>query len=381
VSPKRSQGPAPRGGTRTAQIPATLVFAYSDRETARALADTLDRLAVGRPLFVFGTESRGVIGRGLTIDCHARSPVAALEVPGASMRATVAVRKAIAAGNHDAVIGCGGGQTLDVAKYSASRSGIPFISLPTQATHDGICSPVAVLRDRVGGRVSSHGALPPAAVVVPIHVVSGAPRRTIVAGMADLASNLIAVEDWIWACQVGCDHFDDYAALLARSSAHLVVSRREAFSPQADFTEEEVEGLVQGLVLSGLAMTLAGSSRPCSGPEHLVSHAFDRLGVGSGVHGEQVAVGSVLAVRLFDADLTAVVELLERIGAPTRPADLGIDDDELMEALELVPHVRPERHTRLSSAMLADPDFIRELARSAWCMGEDRSNAPVPVTA
>jgi glycerol-1-phosphate dehydrogenase [NAD(P)+] len=367
-------------GTRTAQIPATLAFTYSDRETARTLADSLDRLAVRRPLFVFGTESRAVIGRGLVIDCHARSPAAVLEVPGASMRATTSVRKAIAAGSHDAVIGCGGGQTLDVAKFSAFRSGIPFISLPTQATHDGICSPVAVLRDSARERVSSHGALPPAAIVVPIHVVSGAPRRTIVAGMADLASNLIAVEDWIWASQVGCEVYDDYAALLARSAAHLVVSRRETFSPNADFTEEEVEGLVQGLVLSGLAMTLAGSSRPCSGPEHLVSHAFDRLGVGSGTHGEQVAVGSVLAVRLFDADLAPVVELLERIGAPMRPADLGIDDDELMQALELVPRVRPGRHTRLSSAMLADPDFIRELARAAWRVGEIDSAAPVQVT-
>jgi glycerol-1-phosphate dehydrogenase [NAD(P)+] len=369
-----------RSGTRAAQIPATLVFTYSDRETARALADSLDRLAVGRPLFVFGTESRAVIGRGLTIDCQARSPAAALEVSGASMRATVTVRKAIAAGSHDAVIGCGGGQTLDVAKYSAFRSGIPFVSLPTQATHDGICSPVAVLRDGVRGRVSSHGAAPPAAVVVPIHVVTGAPRRTIVAGMADLASNLIAVEDWIWASQVGCEHFDDYAALLARSAAHLVISRRETFSLEADFTEEEVEGLVQGLVLSGLAMTLAGSSRPCSGPEHLVSHAFDSLGLGFGAHGEQVAVGSVLAVRLFDADLAPVIELLERIGAPTRPADLGIDDDELMQALELVPRVRPERHTRLSSAMLADPEFIRELAQSAWRLEEDSSSAPLPAT-
>jgi len=380
VSAQASPPPAGGCGTRTAQIPSTLVFTYSDRETARALADTLERLAIGRPLFVFGTESRAVLGRGLTIDCQARSPAVALEVTGASMRATTAVCKAIGAGGHDAVIGCGGGQTLDVAKFSAFRSGVPFISLPTQATHDGICSPVAVLRDGIRGRAWSHGALPPAAVVVPIHVVSGAPRPTIVAGMADLASNLIAVEDWIWACQVGCEDFDDYAALLARSAAHLVVSRRGTFTPDAEFTDEEVEGLVQGLVLSGLAMTLAGSSRPCSGPEHLISHAFDRLGVGSGTHGEQVAVGSVLAVQLFDADLAPVVELLERIGAPLRPADLGIDEDDLMRALELVPRVRPGRHTRLSSAMLADPDFIRDLARRTWHIGAVDSDMPVPAT-
>jgi glycerol-1-phosphate dehydrogenase [NAD(P)+] len=361
---------------RTAQIPSTLVFTHSHRETARALADTLDRLAVRRPLFVFGRESRAVIGRGLTIDCHAHLPAAVVEVAGASMQAVSDVHEAIVEGRHDAVIGCGGGQTLDVAKFSAFRAGVQLISLPTQATHDGICSPVAVLSDGARGRVTSHGALPPAALVVPIHVVARAPRRTIVTGMADLAANLIAVEDWLWACEVGGERFDDYAALLARSSAHLVVSRRDAFSPEREFTEEEVEGLVQGLVLSGLAMTLAGSSRPCSGPEHLISHAFDSLGLGSGTHGEQVAVGSVLAVGLFDADLAPVVELLERIGAPTRPAELGISDEQLMRALELVPRVRPGRQSRLSAAILAEPDFVRELARSAWLLCEDRSMAP-----
>jgi glycerol-1-phosphate dehydrogenase [NAD(P)+] len=367
------------GGTRTAQIPSTLVFTHSHRETARALADALDRLAVGHPLFVFGRESRAVIGRGLTIDCHAHLRAAVLEVAGASIQAVTSVREAIVAGRHDAVIGCGGGQTLDVAKFAAFRAGVPFVSLPTQATHDGICSPVAVLSDGANGRVSSHGALPPAALVVPIHVVACAPRRTIVRGMADLAANLIAVEDWLWACDLGGERFDDYAALLARSSAHLVVSRRQAFSPEREFTQEEVEGLVQGLVLSGLAMTLAGSSRPCSGPEHLISHAFDCLGVGSGTHGEQVAVGSVLAVGLFDADLSSVVELLERIGAPMRPAELGISDEEVMRALQLVPVVRPGRHSRLSSAILADPDFVHGLASSAWLLGTDRSMARAVV--
>jgi glycerol-1-phosphate dehydrogenase [NAD(P)+] len=355
------------------------VFARSHRETVRALADALDRLAVRRPLFVFGRESRAMIGRGLTIDCHARRPAGVMEVAGASTRAVRRVREAITAGHHDAVVGCGGGQTLDVAKFSAFRAGVPLVSLPTQATHDGICSPVAVLSDEISGRVSSLGALPPAALVVPLHVVAGAPRRTIVTGMADLAANLVAVEDWRWACELGGERFDDYAALLARSSAQLVISRRAAFSPKREFTEEEVEGLVQGLVLSGLAMTLAGSSRPCSGPEHLISHAFDSLQLGFGAHGEQVAVGSVLAVRLFDADLTPVIELLERIGAPMRPAQLGINDEDLVRALEMVPVVRPERQSRLSSAILADPDFVWELAQDAWRLGEAQLAAPVPA--
>jgi glycerol-1-phosphate dehydrogenase [NAD(P)+] len=300
------------------------------------------------------------------IDCHAQVGGAAVEIGGAYMTEVARVVQAITAARSDSVIGCGGGQTLDAAKYAAFKAGVPFVSLPTQATHDGLCSPVAVLRDDTALRISSYGALAPAAIIVPIHVVARAPRRTLVSGMSDLAANLIAVEDWLWARDVAGEEFDDYAALLARSAAQLVVSRRHIFSPDRGFTREDVELLVQGLVLSGLAMALTGSSRPCSGPEHLISHAFDYLGVGSGTHGEQVAVGAVLAVGLYDTELTQVLELLESIGAPMRPADIGIADEDALRAIDNAHLVRPERRSRLTSAIVADSAFVHDLATSAW---------------
>jgi glycerol-1-phosphate dehydrogenase [NAD(P)+] len=365
----------PRQGTRVAQIPSALLFTQTHKETSRALTTVVERLGGRRPLFVFGRESRARIGSCLIIDCHGHFGSGVVEVAGASLREVARVGDAILTESHDAVIGCGGGQTLDVAKYGAFQAAVPFISVPTQATHDGICSPVAVLQDGDGARVSSYGALPPAALVVPLHVVAGAPRRTIVTGMADLAANLIAVEDWRWARDVSGEPFDDYAALLSCSAAHLVVSRRRLFHPDRAFTREEVEDLVRGLVLSGLAMTLAGSSRPCSGPEHLISHAFDALGVGAGTHGEQVAVGSVLAARLYENDLSPMLELLSAIGAPMHPIDIGIEDDDALRALGMVHLVRPERESRISAAIVADPGFVRELASTTWRLHDSRSTS------
>jgi glycerol-1-phosphate dehydrogenase [NAD(P)+] len=365
-----------RQATRIAQVPSALRLVHSHTEALRALVDVVERLAVRRPLFVFGKEGRELIGRSLVIDCHAHVDCDGIELSGASMQEVARVTEVVGAGGHDAVIGCGGGQTLDGAKYGAFQAAVPFVSVPTQATHDGICSPVAVLRDGEDERVDSYGALPPSALVVPIHVVARAPRRTIVTGMADLAANLIALEDWLWARDVKGEEFDDYAALLARSAAHLVVSRRHLFSPDRDFSQEDVEGLVHGLVLSGLAMTLAGSSRPCSGPEHLVSHAFDSLRLGNGAHGEQVAVGSVVAAQLYETDLSPVIELLRAIGAPLRPADIGIEPEDALRAVDMARLVRPGRHTRLSSALAADPDFVHELARSTWLLDDDQPAAP-----
>jgi glycerol-1-phosphate dehydrogenase [NAD(P)+] len=369
----RASGPRGRvealaavAATRTAEVPSALRFTHSDSDTSRAVCDVIDGLGVRRPLFVFGREGAMLIGRSIVIDCHARLSSAVISVGCASLAEVARVAAAIAAGRHDAVIGCGGGQTLDVAKYAAFQAAVPFVSLPTQATHDGIASPVAVLRDGETRRGSSHGAVPPAAVVVPVHLIARSSRRTIVSGMADLAANLIAVEDWLWTRDVDGESFDDYAALLSRSAAYLVVSRRDAYAPDREFSREDVERLVHGLVLSGLAMTLAGSSRPCSGPEHLISHAFDSLGLGHGTHGEQVAVGSTLAAHLYDADLSAVLTLLENVGAPTAPADIGIDADAAMRAIDIVHEVRPERSSRLSTARVADREFVLELARRAW---------------
>ncbi len=351
---------------RSAELPSTLSFSHSHEQTAQGLLEALGRLAVRRVLFVFGRESRGLLGRSLTIDCSSSFDCASLDVAGARLDEVERLRAAIRDREADAVVSVGGGQTLDAGKYAAFQADVPFVSIPTQATHDGICSPVAVLRGPGDARASSYGARPPTALLVPVHVIERSPRSALVSGIADLAANLVAVEDWMWARDFRGEAFDDYAALLSRSAAQLVVGRRHVFSPDRVFTSEDVEVLVYGLVLSGLAMTLAGSSRPCSGPEHLISHAFDLLGLGTGSHGEQVAVGCTLAVRLYSAKLESVVELLRAVGSPRTPDDLGVSRDDATRAVKMAHLVRPERQSRLSSAIIADPEFVDELIAASW---------------
>jgi glycerol-1-phosphate dehydrogenase [NAD(P)+] len=203
-------------------------------------------------------------------------------------------------------------------------------------------------------------------LLVPVHVIAQAPRRTFVSGIADVLANLVACEDWAWAARVRGEPFDDYAALLARTAAELVTAREAAFARSEQPEPADVETLLRALVLSGLAMTVAGSSRPCSGPEHLISHAFDELSVGHGTHGEQVGVGSTLAVRFYDHGVASVVDVLERVGAPTSPLQIGIERDDALRAVAISHRVRPGRHTRLSAALDADPDFVREVAEEAW---------------
>ena len=115
-------------------------------------------------------------------------------------------------------------------------------------------------------------------------------------------------------------------------------------------------------------MTLAGTTRPCSGSEHLLSHAFDALDVGHGTHGEQVAVGTTLAALMYQdvPPVAAVLELLRAVGAPLSPEEIGISREEALRALALAPDVRPGRLTRLTRALEIDPAHVERLAEEAW---------------
>lgn len=349
---------------RAAEIPIAISFVHSARAVAVELKKIFRRLDACRPLIVFGATSKAILGHSIVIDLRVVLPLSVVEVASASLSDVAKVEGELQAGDCDVVVGIGGGRALDVAKFAAFEAEKPFIAVPTQASHDGMCSPIAVLRGPDG--VASRGARSAAALVVPTHLIALAPRRTLVSGIADLAVNVLAISDWEWARDLHGEPFDDYAALLARSAAELMIARRELYVPGEPLEEEDVEILVYGLVLSGLAMTLAGSSRPCSGPEHLISHAFDALGLGKGLHGEQVAVGAMLAVRLDEQRHDRLLTLLQNVGAPSSPAEIGITREDALAAVRLARRVRPDRRNRLAALLEADESFVLEQAHAAW---------------
>jgi glycerol-1-phosphate dehydrogenase [NAD(P)+] len=111
-------------------------------------------------------------------------------------------------------------------------------------------------------------------------------------------------------------------------------------------------------------MAAAGTSRPCSGAEHLISHSLDAmLGEHAGLHGHQVALGSLITAAAHDSPLLdGLQRLFTRLGLPTCPEDLGLSPDLLAEAIRRAPGMRPERYTVLSQLGRGIPD-AEELIR------------------
>jgi glycerol-1-phosphate dehydrogenase [NAD(P)+] len=121
--------------------------------------------------------------------------------------------------------------------------------------------------------------------------------------------------------------------------------------------------VVEALISAGVAAGIAGSSRPCSGAEHLFSHALEQLAPGVGLHGEKCGLGTIIMALLHGLDWQHLVAALRALGAPTTAAQLGVDPDLIVRALLLAPTIRPDRYTILAKKAL-DSQRARESAEA-----------------
>jgi glycerol-1-phosphate dehydrogenase [NAD(P)+] len=119
--------------------------------------------------------------------------------------------------------------------------------------------------------------------------------------------------------------------------------------------------VIRGLILSGIAMEMAGSSRPASGPEHLISHALDVILERPHPHGLQVAVATIAAGLLRGGDERSLVPFYRLVGLPVVPGDLGIPIDDFIAAIRSGPATRPGRRTCLDDVEEADIGRLRDL--------------------
>ncbi len=240
------------------------------------------------------------------------------------------------------LFGVGGGTIIDAAKVSSGSLSVPFVSVPTTVSHDGIASPLASIKG--SDKPYSILAQSPLAIVADTNVLAQEPWRFVISGCGDVIAKFTAVKDWKLAHLLNNEYYGEYAASLALMSAKLVIENGESITPGND---EGLRVLLEALISCGVAMSIAGSSRPCSGSEHLFSHALDMINSNHAMHGEQCGVGSILSAYLHRADWQQIKKTLQQIGAPTTANGLGVEGKDVVRALELAAKIRPERFTIL----------------------------------
>ncbi|MFB6307769.1 MAG: NAD(P)-dependent glycerol-1-phosphate dehydrogenase [Haloarculaceae archaeon] len=303
----------------------------------------------GRPLIVSSPTPHEVAGERVVSQFAARGDdPATVVVEEASFDAVERVIEAAREEEVGFLLGVGGGKAIDITKMAAEDLGVGFVSVPTAASHDGIVSGRGSVPE--GDTRHSVAAEPPLAVVADTQILADAPWRLTTAGCADIISNYTAVRDWELAHRLKNVEYSEYAGALSQMTAEMLVENADSIKQGL---EESAWIVVKALVSSGVAMSIAGSSRPASGAEHLFSHQLDRLAPGSALHGHQVGVGAIMTEYLHSGasgEWQSVRDALDRIGAPTTAEKLGIEETTVIEALTTAHEIR-DRYTVLGDGM------------------------------
>lgn len=325
----------------------------------RSVSDVCKNLGfLSSILILTGPHTQGIAGKKVTNLLEENGfSVSCLIVEKPEMKCVKKARKVIQGFEPEVVLGVGGGKVIDVAKLASSLEDVPFISVPTAASHDGVSSSRASIKDL--GSPTSMSVQAPIAIIADTDIIARSPYRLIASGCGDIVAKYTAVRDWRLAHRLKGQYYGEYAASLALMSARLILKNADVIRNNV---EEGVRVVLEALISCGVAMSIARSSGPCSGAEHLFSHALDTIAPKPALHGEQCGVGTIMMAYLHRVNWRMIRKKLRRIGSPTTADELGIEPGHIVEALTIAHKIRPERYTILGESGLSKESAER-LAR------------------
>lgn len=242
----------------------------------------------------------------------------------------------------DVLVGIGGGKALDYAKYCAHVLAIPFVSIPTSTSNDGFCSPNSSLM--VAGKRKTVSAKIPYGVIVDIEAIKTSPDSCIYSGIGDLISKITAGKDWKEAAKISGERFNDFANIIAENTVSEILSYKDCDTKSSVFLFH----LTNSLLMNGISMEIAGFSRPASGSEHLISHAYDQIAKIPSMHGIQVGVATYICSYLQQNRFETVKNFLQSTGFFDFVSKTPLNKKNFIMAIELAPSIKEDFYTVLS---------------------------------
>lgn len=317
----------------------------------------------GRVLIVSGPKTYKIAGERTYDILEEEHDIEVVIVGDGSLGEVEDVKKTVRKKDIEFLVGVGGGRVIDTAKLVSKETGREFLSVPTAASHDGIASSRASLKH--DGEAVSIQARAPLGVIADTEIIRKAPYRLIASGCGDIISKFTAVKDWELAHRVKGEEISEYACALSLMTAKMVMDSRDLIKKQS---EESVRKVVKALISSGVAMSIAGSSRPGSGSEHKFSHALNIITPSPALHGEQCGVGSIMMMYLHKGEWRDIKDALKKIGAPTNAGELGVKEELIVEALTKASQIRPSRYTVIDGAGM-DREKAEDIAKATGVIG------------
>ena len=199
----------------------------------------------------------------------------------------------------DGILAVGSGVINDLCKMLSLVTGRKSVIVGTAPSMDGFASNSSSML--AGGVKTSIYNPCPEGILLDTDLLCAAPMRMLRAGLGDMLAKYISVPEWRLSHLITGDYYCENIAGLVRRSAREVRAQAGKL-PERD--PEAAAEIAKGLVMSGVAMSFAESSRPASGLEHYFSHVWDMRAIEAGkrpdLHGIQVGVGSVLTLRIYE---------------------------------------------------------------------------------
>jgi len=199
---------------------------------------------------------------------------------------------------HNLIIAVGSGTINDLGKYVSGKRGIPYWAVPTAPSMNGYTSSISAVK--IKGVKQTLPAPPPQFIYVNPRVIQNSPLKLRQAGFCDVLAKSVSDFDWQTESLLFSSSYCSLPSAIVAETEHRYIQHPEKIR-QGD--AEAVLGLFGGLLLSGVAMSLAGSSAPASGGEHLISHFLDMRESITGrkpeLHGLQVGAGIVFSAACY----------------------------------------------------------------------------------
>lgn len=271
-----------------------------------------------------------------------------IAMKAASFDEAVSIAKRVCVEDVKVIIGIGGGRVLDTAKYAAHISKAVYICMPTSLSNDSLASPFSVL-ETYGKARKTFACKIPTAIIVDTIMIINAPEGQTLSGIGDTIAKHTALFDWKLSASKTNSRVDDFAYALSRMSYDSVYHCDEKDMKSRVF----IRILSRALVMGGLAMEIAGSSRPCSGSEHLFAHAIEEYYPDVKIsHGLAVALGSIPACIFQGQSPQGLLDFFRTYKLDIDPRSYGITEDMFADIWDKARTVRTGRITILDDIPL-----------------------------
>jgi len=198
----------------------------------------------------------------------------------------------------DIIIAIGTGTLNDLAKFVSYKLNIPYIIVATAPSMDGFSSVGAALI--VDNLKTTYEVVPPKAIIADINILKRAPLNMISAGLGDILGKYTCLCDWELSRIINGEYYCKYVVDLVRNSIEKCTNNIEGIKNGNDMA---IANLTEGLILTGIAMSFVGNSRPASGSEHHLSHFLEMMFLFKGeeaiLHGTKVGIATIAIVKLY----------------------------------------------------------------------------------